>query len=136
MSRMSATYLIWNRQKPISDASLHDLRIVGHPELDCLCRRLMPCAIFVIASDFSLTYPLVVLSSMRLFSAFVDCRRRTKTAVRAHAKLKTDLDFHADTCCSSHSLTTWMSTNCRSADGIRERIMGHLPFQSRRCTRQ
>ncbi|KER24210.1 hypothetical protein T265_08057 [Opisthorchis viverrini] len=36
VSRMSATYLIWNRQKTVSDASRRDLRIVGHPELDRL----------------------------------------------------------------------------------------------------
>ncbi|KER26777.1 hypothetical protein T265_13940 [Opisthorchis viverrini] len=79
VSRMSATYVIWNRQKTVSDASRRDLRIVGHPELDRLCRRLMPYAISKMASDLSSTHPITVMSSNEHATIMMDRRRETIT---------------------------------------------------------
>ncbi|GAA52354.1 hypothetical protein CLF_107913 [Clonorchis sinensis] len=75
VSRMSATYFIWNRQKTISDASRRDLRIVGHPELD----RLMPYAISKMASELCSTHPFTVLSSDEHATIMMDRPQETIT---------------------------------------------------------
>ncbi|GAA54475.1 hypothetical protein CLF_103337 [Clonorchis sinensis] len=76
--RMSATYMIWNRQKAISDTSRRDPHIVGHPELDSHCRRLVPYAISKMASHLCLTHPLTVVSSDEHTTMMRDSRQETQ----------------------------------------------------------
>lgn len=93
VSRMTASYLIWNRQKSILDQSRLDLRITGHPELDGLCTRLMPFAINRIAISVGNPQPLVILNSAETSTTFSDRRPIIVNHISKTCTCRTYVDY-------------------------------------------